>query len=171
MLDFLKKFPTLTSATLGRTNLATHSIETKEALPIQLHYYRCPQIWEEPGSIVKSTSPWAAPMFAVPKKNGSIRLVVDYRRLNQVTIPDPYVMPRIEVLLEIISVAQIFTTLDLKKGYYQVPVTAKHRQKNAFITEWGTFEFTVMPFGLRNAPTTFQRLMDLVLEDTREFAR
>ena len=69
-------------------------------------------------------APWAAPMFAVPKKNGDIRLVVDYRYLNSVTVPDPYVMPRIEVLLEAMGAASIFTKLDLKnkKGYYQVAV-------------------------------------------------
>ena len=110
-------------------------------------------------------------MFAVPKKTGDIRLIVDYRRLNNVTVPDPYVMPRIEVLLEMMGKANIYSKLDLKKGYYQVPVAPHHQDKTAFVTEWGKFKFTVMPFGLRNAPSTFQRLMDVVLQSTSKFTR
>ena len=94
-------------------------------------------------------------MFAVPKKNGEIRLVVDYGRLNQVTVPDPYVMPRVEEVLEAMGAAKLFTTLDLKKGYYQVLVEPEHQTKTTFITEFGKYQFRVMPFGLRNAPATF----------------
>ena len=110
------------------------------------------------GFIVTSTAPWATPMFAVPKKNGLIGLVVDYRRLNKVTIPDPYPLPRIEVLLETVGRANVFSTLDLMKCYYQVRVHEKHQDKTRFITEWGKFQFTVMPFGLRNAPSYFRDL-------------
>ena len=109
-------------------------------------------------------------MFAVPKKDGSIRLVVDYRRLNQVTVPDPYTMPRIEILLEKMGSAKKISTLDLKKGYYKVPVYPQHREKTAFVTESGKYQFKVMPFGLKNAPATFQRLMDIILQDTMDYA-
>ena len=160
--------------------MIVHEIVTNEALPIRLHHYRCPIAWhdqfvseldflKEKNFIIPSTSPWAAPKFAVPKKTGNIRLVVDYRLLNNVTVPDPYVMPRIEVLLEMMGKANI--QLDLKKGYYQVPVAPHHQDKTAFVTEWGKFKFTVMPFGLRNAPSTFQRLMDVVLQGTSKFTR
>ena len=80
-------------------------------------------------------------------------------------------MPRIEVLLEMMGKANIYSKLDLKKGYYQVPVAPHHQDKTAFVTEWGKFKFTVMPFGLRNAPSTFQRLMDVVLQGTSKFTR
>ena len=151
-----------------------------------LTVYRCPIAWHDQfvheldflkkNFITPSTSPWAAPMFAVPKKTGDIRFVVDYRCLNNVTVPDPYVMPRIEVLLEMMGKANIYSKLDLKKGYYQVPVVSHHQvshhqDKTAFVTEWGKFKFTVMPFGLRNAPSTFQRLMDVVLQGTSKFTR
>ena len=115
-------------------------------------------------------SPWAAPMFPIPKKDGSIRLVVDYRRLNQVTEADPYSMPRIEVLPELMGHPRLFTTLDLWKGYYQVPVDPAHRIKTAFVTQFGKFQFTVMPFGLKNVPATFQWLMDTILHKVTEFA-
>ena len=108
-------------------------------------------------------APWAAPMFAVPKKNGDIRLVVDYRHLNSVTVPDPYVMPRIEVLLETMGAASIFTKLDLKNKKRLLPGGSKseHQDKTTFVT----------PFGLRNAQSTFQRLMDSVLSDILVFSR
>ena len=110
-----------------RTHLTTHKIVTNEALPLRMHAYRCPAalkeqfqqeldyLWNK-GFIIPSDLPWAAHMFAVPKKNGKICLVVDYRQLNSVTVPDPYVMPRIEVILEDIGITKIFSTLDLKKG-------------------------------------------------------
>ena len=105
----------------------------------------------------------------IPKKDGSIRHVVDNRRLNQVTEADPYTMPRVEVLLEQMGHAHLFTTLDLRKGYYQVPVDHVHVPKTAFVTQFGKFQFKVMPFGLINAPATFQRLMDNILRDTTNF--
>lgn len=113
-----------------------------------LHYLR------EDNFVEESTSPWAAPMFTVPKKDGFIRLVVDYRRLNQVTEPDPYTMPQVEALLEQMGSAHFFSTLDLRKGYYQVPVDPCHVHKTAFVTKFGKFQFKVTPFGLRNAPAT-----------------
>ena len=109
-------------------------------------------------------------MFAVPKKNGSIRLVVDYRRLNIVTISDPYSMPRVEDLLEQMGSASFFSTLDLQMGYYQVLVNHNDVSKTAFVTQFDKFQFRVMPFGLKNAPAMFQRLMDNILHDTTEFA-
>ena len=80
-------------------------------------------------------------------------------------------MPRVEEVLEAMGTAKLFTTLDLKKGYYQVLVEPEHQTKTTFITEFGKYQFRVMPFGLRNAPATFQRLMDLVLKDTTNFAK
>ena len=103
-------------------------------------------------------------MFAVLKKSpGSVRLVVDYRCLNIVTTPDPYCMPRIEDILEKMASATYFSTFDLARGFYQVPVEPCDMDKTTFLTPFGKFRFTVVPFGLRNAPATFQRLMDGLL--------
>ena len=100
----LHRFPEVMKPEPGHTHLASHRINTEEVLPLALPYYRCLEVWKQPFKeelqylkenffIEESTSPWAAPKFAVPKKNGSIRLVVDYRRLNIVTVSDPYSMP------------------------------------------------------------------------------
>lgn len=179
--DVFSAYPRVTTSTLGRATSAKHRIDTGDALPIRLHPYRVPKVWEEPfrkeihllqanGLIEPSTAPWAAPMFAIPKKTpGSVRLVVDYRRLNTVTVPDPYYLPRIEDTLERMARAQFFSTFDLARGFYQVPLLESDRDKTTFLTPFGKFRFTVMPFGLRNAPATFQRLMDGILGGHSEF--
>ena len=120
--------------------------------------------------IEQYTAPWEAPMFAIPKKTpGSVRLVVDYSRLNAVTVPDPYYLTRIEDALERMARAQFFSTFDLARAFYQVPQEETDRDKTTFPTPFGKFRFKVMPFGLRNAPTTFQRLMDCILGELNEF--
>ena len=109
-------------------------------------------------------------MFAIPQKTpGSVRLVVDYCRLNVVTVPDPYYLPRIEDTLERMARAQFFSTFDLARGFYQVPLEETDRDKTTFLTPFGKFRFKVMPFGLRNSPATFQRLMDCILGELTEF--
>ena len=90
------------------------------------------------------------------KKDGALRMCVDYRKLNSVTDDDVYPMPRVEELLDQIGKAKFVTTLDLAKGYYQVPVASEDQDKTAFVTSEGKFRFTRMPFGLKWAPTTFQ---------------
>ena len=125
----------------------------------------------EAGIIVPSSSPWTSPLVPVRKKDGSLRLCVDYRRLNQMTQEDRYPMPRVEELLEQLGSARFITTLDLTKGYYQVSVHPDDREKTAFMGPMGKFQFVRMPFGLKGAPTTFQRLMDVVLGPCASFAR
>ena len=111
-------------------------------------------------------------MFAVPKKStDEMWLVVNYKKLNDITVSDPYHMPRMEVVREKMGRAKIFTTVDLRKGYYQVPLNDRDKEKTSFITEFGKYQFKVMPFGMKNTPATFQHLMDTVLDDTHEFAR
>ena len=101
----------------------------------------------------------------VDKKGGEQHLCIDYHRLNNCTKPDAYPLPRIDDTLESFRTANWFTTLDLASGYWQVEVHSDDQEKTAFITEFGLYEFIVMPFGLRNAPGTFQRLMNYILQD------
>ena len=122
------------------------------------------------GLIEPSTSCWASPIVPVRKKDGSIRLCVDYRRLNSVSKHDAYPMPRIDDIIDRIGEVKYISALDLTRGYWQVPMSAADRHKTAFTTPMGLFQFTVMPFGLSGAPATFQRMMDQILSGYKEFS-
>ena len=112
--------------------------------------------------IEKSSSPWNASVLLVKKPDGTWRF---YRKLNTVTKKDCYPIPRIDETIDKLGKAKVFTTLDLKSGYWQVAMADSDKEKTAFTTRSGHWQFTVMPFGLCNAPATFQRLMDLVLDE------
>ncbi|GFU01893.1 retrovirus-related Pol polyprotein from transposon 297 [Trichonephila clavipes] len=109
--------------------------------------------------IEECKSPYAAPVVLVPKSNGTVRLCIDYRKLNAITIPDKYPLPLMDVLLHDAKSTAFMSTLDLKSGYHQVEVNPADQGKTAFVCPFGTFRYKRMPFG-RNAPATFQRLMD-----------
>ena len=113
--------------------------------------------------IQPSNSPYAAPVILVGKKDGGIRFCVDYRRLNSCTVRDVYPLPRIDDCLASLRGASYFSTLDAINAYWQIPLAKKDRHKTAFITPDGLYEFLVLPYGLTNAPATFQRFMDSVL--------
>jgi hypothetical protein len=158
---------------LGRTNLVSHRIYTEDVPPIRSRPYSIPpseqdfvkeelQRMIDNGLIRPSDSPWTSPVVLVKKKNGKLRFCVDYRKLNAITKKDAYPLPRIDEMLNALSGSQWFSTLDLASGYWQVAMHPNDREKTAFVTRYGTYEFNVMPFGLCNAPATFQRLMDRV---------
>jgi transposase InsO family protein len=158
----------------GRTNQVRHEIDTGSNRPINVAPYRLGpvekqkvaeeiKVMQENDIIRPSRSPWAAPVVLVTKKDGTIRFCVDYRKINAITKKDVYPLPRIDEALDAMHGATLFSTLDLASGYWQVEMDPQDREKTAFISDQGLFEFNVMPFGLCNAPATFQRLMDAVL--------
>jgi hypothetical protein len=159
---------------LGKTGIVKHSIETGSEKPIKNGLRRIAfserQVVRDEidkmlvnNIIEKSNSPWASPVVLVKKKDGSIRFCIDFRRLNNITKKDAYPLPRIDDTLESLSGAQFFSTLDLASGYWQVEMEEKDKSKTAFVSHMGLFQFKVMPFGLCNAPQTFQRLMEGIL--------
>ena len=164
----------LSIAELGKTDKLYHHIDTGNSRPIRQPVRRIPphrreevkgllnQMLER-GVVEPSSSPWAPPVVLVQKRDGSTRFCVDYRKLNQVTRKDAYPLPRIDMTLDTLHGSLWFTTLDLLSGYWQVEMAKGDRDKTAFCTTEGLFQFKVMPFGLCNAPACFQRLMDLVL--------
>lgn len=120
---------------------------------------------KDAGMIVDSKSPWCSPVRLVRKKDGSVRVCIDYRKLNNVTIADAYPIPKIEEIFQRLGQARIFSSLDLCSGYYQVKMDVKSREYTAFSCEFGFYEYVVLPMGLTNACATFQRLMNTVLGD------
>lgn len=163
------------------TNAIKHKIKTRDDLPIHVKSYRYPfchreevqrQISKmlEQGIIRHSSSPWTSPVWIVPKKLDASgqkkwRLVIDYRKLNEKTIDDRYPIPNITDILDKLGRCMYFTTLDLASGFHQVEVEKADIPKTAFSVENGHYEFLRMPFGLKNAPSTFQRVMDNVLRE------
>ena len=172
--QLLRQFDAIMSNVPGRTSLIEHRIPTSTDKAIRQQPYRIPRAYQEEvtmelremlasGIIEPSTSEWAAPIVVVRKKDGKARICIDYRKLNAVTKADAYPMPRIDDILDNIGQAQYITTLDLAKGYWQVPVAPADVEKTAFSSPLGLLQFRTMPFGLSGVPATFQRLMDQVV--------
>ena len=166
----------LNDSQLGRTSILQHEIHTSGAPPIKIPPRRIPNaLIPEVNSMIESmlkkdiiqpsSSPWSAPVVLVKKKNGDLRLCVDYRKLNEVTRRDAFPLPRIDDLFDALAGARFFSTLDLASGYWQVEVKKEDRPKTAFSVPCGLYEFQTMPFGLVNAPATFQRVMQKALQD------
>jgi len=158
---------------LGETSLVEHVIDTGEAKPARIPPRCLPYVLrkeledeliklESTGCIEPSTSPYASGLVLVRKKDGTLRVCVDYRQVNKDTVPDRYPMPRVDELVDAIGrrKGKYFTTLDLMKGYHQVKMEEQSKPKTAFTCHLGLYQYRRMPFGLTNAPATFQRLMN-----------
>ncbi|UYV84632.1 hypothetical protein LAZ67_X002921, partial [Cordylochernes scorpioides] len=151
-----------------------HKIITKSEQPISLRPYRRPlKEYEEIAEQVKellehkliriSDSPWAFPVVMVPKKDGNKRMCIDYRRLNEITLDDRQPLPHIQDMFDRLHGSRFFSTLDVAWGYWQIEMDPQSIQKTAFVTNDGHYEFLVMPFGLKNAASTFQRIIQHIL--------
>jgi len=159
---------------LGCTTTVQHSIDTGESRPFRqalrpqprAHLPVIDQLLDDmqhQGVIEPCQSEWASNIVLVRKKDGSIRFCVDYRKLNSLTSKDAYPLPRIDTCLDTLSGAAWYSTFDLRSGFHQVSMDPRDANKTTFVCHRGTYRFPKMPFGLCNAPATFQRLMDTVL--------
>ncbi|XP_061495907.1 uncharacterized protein LOC133390739 [Rhineura floridana] len=181
ILRVLKTYRNLFSNKPGRTSIVIHSIDTGDHAPIRSVPYRVNgkvlneikkevEDMLELGVIRESISPWASSIVLVPKKDGTTRFCIDYRLINKITVPDAYPMPRVDAVLELLGAATIISTLDLCKGFWQMELDEQSRAKTAFSTPDGLYEFVTLPMGLRNSPSSFQRLIDTVLRGMSDFA-
>ena len=164
----------------GRAKRTVHKIVTDGSGPIRQRPYRIPpalkkdlcdelQTMLKDGFIDESSSEWSSPIVVVKKKDSSNRICVDYRKLNAITKFDAYPMPRIDEMLDAIGNAKYISTLNLAKGYWQIPMDQQDCEKTAFSSPLGLFQFTAMPFGLSGAPASFPRMMDQTLRGLNDF--
>ncbi len=161
------------SGDLGRTSVVKHKIDTGDNPPIKQRPRRPPFAFAAEESkiienqlksnvIRESSSEWAAPLVYVRKRDGTTRPCVDYRLLNAVTKKDAYPLPNLNDCLDYLGGATYFSCLDILSAYYQIEMNAEDRSKTAFVCKQGLYEYNVMPMGLRNATSTFQRCMELM---------
>ncbi len=170
----LDSFPTVFSESPGLTNLISHSNSLTTTIPVWSPPYSIPiahhtAFREEIENLLSlsiiepSTSKYSSSPMPVTKKDGGIRIVIDYKKLNAITIKEPFSMPPVEDILSQLGNASFLSKLDLLKGFHQVPMEPDSKQYTAFTCLQGKFQYCVMPFGLTNAPGTFQLLMQQVL--------
>ena len=160
---------------IGRTDLIEHCIELKSNKIVNIKPYPVPYAYRDQvrtmlaemlseGIIERSSSEWCSPILALKKKDGSLRLAIDYRRLNAISKFDAHPTPKVSEILCNLDQAKIFSKLDFKSGYYQVPLRACDREKTAFRFENNLYHFRVMPFGLSTAAQTFTRLGNMLFQ-------
>ena len=172
ILEYRHLFPDIP----GRTDVLFHDVDVGEAKPIKQPPYRLNPIKKEHMQkeidyvfkhdiIERSDSEWSSPCILVPKPDKTYRFCTDYRKINAVTKTDSYPIPRIDDCIDRVGQAKYVTKFDLLKGYWQVPLTERAKKISAFATPDGLFQYKVMPFGMKNAPATFQRLISNLIRD------
>uniref|UniRef100_A0A7N8YKI4 Gypsy retrotransposon integrase-like protein 1 n=2 Tax=Mastacembelus armatus TaxID=205130 RepID=A0A7N8YKI4_9TELE len=177
--QLVKDFPCLFNDVPTRTNVLTHDIDVGDARPIKQHPYRVNLVKRavmksetdyllRHGFAISSHSAWSSPCLVEAKSDGTPRFITDFRKVNHITVPDSYPLPRMEDCVDNVGSARFVSRLDLLKGYWQVPLTERASEIAAFVTPDCLLQYTVMAFGLCNAPATFQRLMNIVLHDVEE---
>ena len=170
--EFIHLFPD----TPKRTTAVMHDVDVGSASPCKQHPYRVNPLkllhlqkeidyMLENDLIEPSNSNWSSPCLLVPKPDGSYRFCTDFRKLNAVTKNDSFPIPRIDDCIDKIGHAKFVSKLDLLKGYWQVPLTEQAKKLSAFVTPTGLYQYQVMPFGMKNAPATFQRLINQLTQD------
>ena len=173
--SMLNEHKTMWHGTLGKIKAPPHRIQLKEGTkPHHAHPYRAgPKAraveeehvlkMRDQGVIEPAQAEWASPVVIVPKPDGSLRFCVDYRKLNASTVKDTYPLPRMDEYLDSLGDATVFSTQDCNSGYWQIPIAEEDQDKTTFTCHAGTYRFTRMPFGLCNAPASFQRTVDIIL--------
>lgn len=178
IVELIFNYPTLFNDVPSQTNVLKHDIEVGQSTPIKQHPYRVNphkrqamkdevNYLVQNGFAVASQSPWSSPCILVPKSDHSFRFCTDFRRVNNLTKADSFPLPRMEDCVDRVGTSRYVTKLDLLKGYWQVPLTSRASEISAFVTPDAFMQYTVMAFGMRNAPATFQRLMQIVLSDVQ----
>ncbi|CAM5132648.1 unnamed protein product [Eretmochelys imbricata] len=169
--DMINRNRDVFSTKPGRTTETYHHIRTIPGAKVTLRPYRIPAAKREEikakvkkmlelGVIEESYSQWSSPIVLVPKPDSTMKFCNDFRRLNEISQFDGYPIPCINELVDRLGSARFLITLNLTKGYWQIPLTKEATEKTAFSTPDGLFQYTVLPFGLHGAPATFQHLMD-----------
>lgn len=165
---------------IGCTALVEHTIRTESPPIKQRHYPISPTLQKQvnleldemlkAGIVEPSMSPWSSPIVLIKKKDGRYRFCVDYRRLNQVSLPDAYPLPFVNGILDKLRDGKYLTTLDIRSAYWQIPMAETSKMYTAFtVPNRGLFQFRRMPYGLHNSPATWQRLMDRVFGDLEAY--
>ena len=179
ILNMLAPHKDMWSGDLRKIRVTEHNIDLKPGTrPLHQHPYRAGpesrKVLEDhinvqlaADVIGPAQSQWDSTVLQAPKKDGTLRFCADFWRLNALTIPDTYPLPQMEDCLDILGEARLFTTLEALWGYWQVPIAELDRNETTFTSHMGTLRYKRMPFGLRNAPTTFQRALDIILSGVR----
>ena len=172
LLEFEHLFPDVPT----RTDQIYHDVDVGNADPVKQHRYRLnPKKQQylkeeikyllENDFIEPSNSSWSSPCILVPKPDGSYPVCTDYRKVNSVTKTDTFPIPRMEDCIDKVGKAKYVTKFDLLKGFWQVPLTDRAKEIPAFVTPYGLYQYKVMPFGMKNSPASFQRLINKVIAD------
>ena len=179
--DLCKEFENVLTDVPGRTSVIEHKVVLNSETLVYKRPYTMPYAVREKveqevknmlnaGIVEKSKSAYGAPIVVVQKKDTSMRLCIDYRGLNEITVFDPQPMPKLDDIFNKLGKAKFISKIDCTKGFWQIPLEESAKEKSGFVTPFGHFQFNVMPFGMVNSGATFVRLMEIILEGLEDFS-